>query len=1107
MTTIHKPTQQTSEEQTRLTRRALLILIGLITLPIIQYVVLASQTGAWQLWVAAGIMFVYLLALLGGLRLLQRGHWMNAIHLVIHGLGAAFLAYTLVIAGAGAVLGLLNIALAIAIASQTLPARLTRITISVSIGLGVLIVLADLLLPPYRYEARDLQTILPIVLALVVVGYGITFVRRFSFLAFPTKLLIVLLAVSVIPLSGIALYTNSITLNELLAAASQSLANRAELQATLIGENLIKQAELLQTLALSNVVEDETTLSTQAHTGTPEAIQADLQAKNSEWSAAVAAGDLQHPLLQAVVSNPAVIELAEFTRTYPEMVDVVLTDRYGTLVAAASPNYDYFQADKNWWESAYNNGQGAIYFGNPSTNKFGAAFGLPIALPVYADNSDEVVGVIRATYKAEAIVDQLGTLEFAKTGHLDLVLADKAILLDAGTEPIESHLKNIATTNSQAAVEIDVEGTPSFAVSAAVKSSDPEEGQFVNRLNWRIFAHQSRAEVLAPVDAQTRTLEIVTVLITVLVAIFSFTLSQALMRPITHLTSVAEKLSTGNLDVKATVESTDEFGTLAQAFNGMTSQLRTLVATLEDRVRARTAQLRTSAEVGRAATSMLDPQQLTRNIVNLISDRFGFYYAALFLLDDEGRYAVLQDATGEAGHTLKERGHRLEINNLSMVGSAVLMRQARIALDVGQGATRFANPLLPNTRSEIALPLIVGDRVLGALDVQSTEAAAFDDASAELLQNMANQVAIALVNADTLSRSQQQARVLGVLNKGSRDLAQTTSLDSIARVTAEAVTQLVGSSRLSLTFNSVLADTVEIRPIRAGEMPVLGEGQVMPVSYALSGQAMINGQTSYIADLSAPAKQYQDAVQLAQAGQKSMCALPLRVGDRTLGALTVSSETLNAYSPEQLAQLEQVAAQVAVTLENVKLVEQTREALNELDTANRRLVGQAWEQYQASRGILAGQWRDGTWQRLDGESAAEPVISSTSDHALRLPLRVRGATIGEFDVAPTGEHEHWSPDDIAFAQSLVDQVGQAIENARLIEETESLARRERTINTINTRVRQAVDFDSILKTAVTELGQSLKAARVMARLNTSTDNTPPAARRGSNGDGQGDEHA
>jgi GAF domain-containing protein len=250
-------------------------------------------------------------------------------------------------------------------------------------------------------------------------------------------------------------------------------------------------------------------------------------------------------------------------------------------------------------------------------------------------------------------------------------------------------------------------------------------------------------------------------------------------------------------------------------------------------------------------------------------------------------------------------------------------------------------------------------------------------------------------------------------------------------------------------------------------------------------------------DLSTQLKQYQDAARLVGVGQKSLCALPLHVGDRILGALNVSSDVLNAYAPDEIAQLEQVAAQVAVTLENFNLVEQTRQALKELDAANRRLVGQAWEQYQTARGTLAGQWREGTWQRLD-EAAALAEQS-----ALKLPLRVRGAVVGEFCVAPTGGQADWSDDDIAFAQSLVDQVGQAIENARLIEETESLARRERTINTINSRVRQAIDFDSILKTAVTELGQSLKAARVMARLNAPTEKEA----RGSNGQGQGDDHA
>jgi GAF domain-containing protein len=129
-------------------------------------------------------------------------------------------------------------------------------------------------------------------------------------------------------------------------------------------------------------------------------------------------------------------------------------------------------------------------------------------------------------------------------------------------------------------------------------------------------------------------------------------------------------------------------------------------------------------------------------------------------------------------------------------------------------------------------------------------------------------------------------------------------------------------------------------------------------------------------------------------------------------------------------------------------------------------------------------------------------VSPTSN--LQLPIKVRGQMIGEFDILTSGTTRDWTADDLAFAQALIDQVGQMIENARLLEETERLAQRERTINEINSRVRQTIDLDAILKTAVNELGQSLKAARVFARIGVApgeSDPTSPA------GNGRGDNHA
>ncbi|MGH2523471.1 MAG: GAF domain-containing protein, partial [Anaerolineales bacterium] len=169
----------------------------------------------------------------------------------------------------------------------------------------------------------------------------------------------------------------------------------------------------------------------------------------------------------------------------------------------------------------------------------------------------------------------------------------------------------------------------------------------------------------------------------------------------------------------------------------------------------RAEQLATAAEVSRASISMLNPDELIVQTVELIRERFDLYYAALFLVDAAGEWAVLRHATGEAGRALLERGHRLQVGGNSMIGQAAARRQARIALDVGKEPVRFANPLLPDTRSELALPLAVGEIVLGALSVQSTQPNAFSDDDVAVLQTMADQIAIALRNAQLLSEAQR----------------------------------------------------------------------------------------------------------------------------------------------------------------------------------------------------------------------------------------------------------------------------------------------------------------------------------------------------------------
>jgi GAF domain-containing protein/HAMP domain-containing protein len=245
----------------------------------------------------------------------------------------------------------------------------------------------------------------------------------------------------------------------------------------------------------------------------------------------------------------------------------------------------------------------------------------------------------------------------------------------------------------------------------------------------------------------------------------SLLLSRSVSDPIHHIISILNKVEEGDLKLRANVDATDEVGELAMHFNRMISRLDALQGTLESQVAERTEQLKATLEVSHVASTILDPDELIKKVVNLITDRFGYYYTAIFLIDDSGQWAVLQEATGSAGQTLKSRGHRLPVGGKSMVGTAISTRLARIALDVGTEPVRFENPLLPDTRSEIALPMVVGERIIGILDVQSKQEAAFKEQDVETLQGMANSVATTLENARLFRETQKSLEELRLIQR------------------------------------------------------------------------------------------------------------------------------------------------------------------------------------------------------------------------------------------------------------------------------------------------------------------------------------------------------
>ena len=191
------------------------------------------------------------------------------------------------------------------------------------------------------------------------------------------------------------------------------------------------------------------------------------------------------------------------------------------------------------------------------------------------------------------------------------------------------------------------------------------------------------------------------------------------------------------------------------------NELESQKTALEKRV----FQLRTASEISQTTSSILDQQLLLQKVADLIKDRFDLYYVGIFLIDEARDYAVLRYGTGEAGRRMMAAKHKLAVGGYSMIGWATQTRKSRIALDVGEEAVHFDNPLLPETRSEMALPIASATTVYGAISIQSTLVNAFDENDVLILQSVADSLSISLENAASFQKNQKALEDIRILNR------------------------------------------------------------------------------------------------------------------------------------------------------------------------------------------------------------------------------------------------------------------------------------------------------------------------------------------------------
>ena len=400
---------------------------------------------------------------------------------------------------------------------------------------------------------------------------------------------------------------------------------------------------------------------------------------------------------------------------------------------------------------------------------------------------------------------------------------------------------------------------------------------------WSIATVVSENELLKPLtdledDIERDTQQLIFsrmvttgIILFVLTTILGIWATNQIVNPIKKLVEAVRGFGTENLEFPIPKVRKDEIGVLANSFQDVTSRLRNTVNTLEKRVEERTetlenqaVQLQAAAQVAQDSLVFQNVNELLDHATLLISEKFSYYHAGIFLLDANKEYAVLQAASSEGGQKMLDRGHQLRVGLEGIVGASAREKRPHIALDVGTDAVFFNNPDLPQTHSEMALPLLAQNEVIGVLDIQSVESQAFDQQDIEVFQTLANQLALAVQNARLMEETQ-------------------ISLSQLELLSAESA-QKAWSERLRKENQGFIYTPLGVKRIQTKKAYALGENE-------------------------------------------EGASVPIALRGKKIGKISLK-RMARQWTKKETVLISDIANQVALAIENARLVDETQEQAN-----------------------------------------------------------------------------------------------------------------------------------------------------------------------------------
>lgn len=839
-------------------------------------------------------------------------------------------------AGQGVVIGVALIVVTYSIASITLPGNQATTATSLSVVASFVIILVDLYIPTSRPAASSPLRTTIITLVFVAI-FGILLVRQFPNFSLRAKLVTAFLIVALLPI-GVQFFQNNVAMRNLLTEnAATDLSSAAAQTAAKYDEFLAEGLVDAETAAQSHIWSEYLTMTPAERAGSE--------------SEKVLYIDLQG--------------LANRDKTYIDAVG--LMDKNGIDVAdTAKAEIGSDKATHRYVAEPLRTNQpySTVQF-SPTTQKLSVYFSAPVH-----DDDGNILGVLRIRYNAQVLQHLItASISNLKLKGAELILLDENHIRLAVSDRPDLILKSVAPLPADKLAQLQAErrlpsDQPAEALStdlpefeqglkdianqpSFIAETHPEEEETLKddaeqlvvaglkNQPWLVVAAQPNAIYLAPITAETRedfTFVTVTALLVILAALF---ISQTISAPVVKLTKVAEQITGGDLAAQAPIASKDETGQLANAFNTMTSQLRKSFEDLDRRAKG----ISTVADVSRRLSTILEQRQLVIEVVEQVQAAFNFYHAHIYLLDESSGDLIMAGGTGDVGAALLGSGHKVP-KGRGLVGRAAATNAAVLVSDVSKDPNWLPNPLLPETRSEVAVPISIGNQVLGVLDVQDDEPDRLQQNDAEVLQSIANQIAIALQNTRQYQQAQKRAvelaSVAEVSTAASKELDVQKMLENVVHLTQ----RRFGLYHAHVFLYDEAAEKLRIMACGwkegdehegthgTAEIPLRQEQSLVARAARTRQAVIVNDVRSDPGWLPNP----------LLPDTRAEMAIPLLIGDQMLGVLDVQSDHLDAFSEEDANIQTTLASQVAASLQNARSFAQARQRAERESMLN--MIGQ-----------------------------------------------------------------------------------------------------------------------------------------------------------------------